>query len=405
MKYFFLLLFPIFLFADVEVGSDVLFKEGRADKLFLGKKIGLVTNSTAINKNCQLTLDRLRPYGVKVIFSPEHGFYGDVYADKAVADGKIDQIPLYSLEGERRRPTGEMLKGINVLVYDIQDIGSRSYTYLSTLFYCMEESAKRGIKFVVLDRPNPLGGLIVDGPSVEEKWRSFLGYINVPYCHGMTVGELAHLFNEEYNVGADLIVIPMKGWKRSMTFTQTGLPWVPTSPQIPEQDTPFFYSTTGLIGHCSLTSVGIGYTLPFKIVGAPWIDANCFAAKLNEQQLPGVEFRPFYFRPFFGKFKMDLCRGINIIITDASVFLPVTTQYTIMGVLKALYPAKFKEAIEKVINSKSQKEVFNKLNGTEDILEIIYHEKYFIWRMKQRFQKDREAFLPIRAKYLNPNYN
>jgi len=184
------------------------------------------------------------------------------------------------------------------LLFDVQDIGTRSYTFISTLFYCMEEAAKASIPFIVLDRPNPMGGIVVDGPLLDEEWRSFLGYIKVPYCHGMTIAELALFFNEEYKVGCKLTVIPMRGWKRTMVFTQTGLPWMPTSPQIPEADTPFFYPATGLIGHCSIVNIGIGYTLPFKLVGAPWVEAEKFADALNQQKLPGVYFSLFITVPF-----------------------------------------------------------------------------------------------------------
>ncbi len=394
--------------AEVTLGVDVLFDEGLDVKLFKGKRLGLVSNQTAINRECKTTLDILKnhpqKYLLKALFAPEHGFYGDVYSDESVSDQKIGSIPVYSLHGQTRRPTNEMLKNIDVLIFDIQDIGSRSYTYLSTLCYCMEEAAKRHIKVVVLDRPNPLGGTLVDGPLLEEKWRSFIGYINVPYCHGMTIGELAHFFNGEYQIECDLEVIPMKGWNRSMTFRDTGLMWVPTSPQIPEEDTPFFYPTTGLIGQCSLLSIGIGYTLPFKIVGAPWIDAVKFAKQLNSQKLPGVYFQPFYFRPFFGKFKSEDCQGVRIVMTHPLVYLPVTTQFTVMGVLKNLYPKKFDEAMQTVLASNHRKETFHKLNGNENILKLVCEEKFFVWKIRDIFKKDREKFLISRKKYLSPAY-
>lgn len=393
------------LFGAVQLGIDTLFENYDCLK---NKNVGLITNHTAINSRFESTVDifkKRKDFKLVAVFAPEHGLYGDHYADNLVADSELEGIPLYSLHGKTRRPTDKMLANVDVLVFDIQDIGCRSYTYISTLFYSMEEAAKRNIKVVVLDRPNPLGGQIVDGPLLEEKWRSFLGYINIPYCHGMTVGELARFFNEEYHVGTDLVVIPMKGWKREMTFEKTGLRWMPTSPQIPEGDTPFFYPTTGLIGQLSLTSIGIGYTLPFKIVGAPWLNGEKLALKLNELKLPGVNFTPFYFRPFFGKFKSQECQGVKIFVTDAKSFLPVTTQYAILGVLKTLYPKQFKEALDGMMEVASKKESFNKLNGSEEILRIISQENYFIWKIRERFQKDKEKFLPIRRKYLNPSYS
>lgn len=400
--------FNSFLFAEVKVGVDVFLEEGYDEIYLKGKKVGVITNHTAINKELKTTLellqDKPKMYQIVAIFAPEHGFYGDAYACEKVMDCKLGSISVYSLHGEHRRPTSEMLKDVDVLIYDIQDIGTRSYTFASTLFYCMEEAAKRKIKVIVLDRPNPLGGEIVDGPLLEEKWRSFLGYINVPYCHGMTIGELATFFKHEYHIDCQLHVIPMRGWRRDMSFKETGLTWVPTSPQIPEEDTPFYYPATGLLGHCSLASIGIGYTLPFKLVGAPWIDGEVFAEKLNAQKLPGVHFQPFYFRPFFGKFKQENCQGVKIVIIDKRHYLPVTTQYVMMGVLKNLYPEAYTKAMAELKNSKSKKETFNKLNGTDEILTLMTDKKYFIWELRERFQEDRKAFLKLRKKYLQPTY-
>ena len=207
----------------------------------------------------------LRKKGVflKALFSPEHGLTGLAYSWEKVKDHKEDGIPVYSLHGETRRPTAAMLKDLDVLIYDIQDIGVRPYTYISTLFYSMEEAAKRHMQFVVLDRPNPINGHMIDGPMLEEQWRSYIGYINIPYCHGMTIGELAEYFNAEYKIGCNLKVVAMEGWSRDMTFKDTGLHWVPTSPHIPEAETPLFFATTGLIGELNIVNIGIGYTLPF----------------------------------------------------------------------------------------------------------------------------------------------
>jgi uncharacterized protein YbbC (DUF1343 family) len=405
---FVLCIFQTVLAASVKVGADFLF-EDEWFKLLKGKKIGLVTNQSAINTKLQTTFDLLKEqqkdFSLVSVFAPEHGFYGSAYACAYVEDQSIENIPLYGLFGVRRRPTADMLAKINLLVFDLQDIGSRSYTFVSTLFYCMEEAAKASIPVIVLDRPNPMGGLIVDGPMVEEKWRSFLGYINVPYCHGMTIGELASFFNQEYHIGCDLKVIRMKGWKREMLFSETGLAWVPTSPQIPEPDTPFFYPATGLIGHCSLANIGIGYTLPFKLIGAPWIDANQLAENLNLQKLPGVFFQPCHFRPFFGKFKLKNCQGVRIIITSPHDFLPVTTQFTILGVLKNLYPKDFKECLSDLESNSEKKEIFHKICGSEEILKIITQEKYIIWKLRNLCSQARDSFMPLRRKYLFPEYS
>lgn len=392
----------------VKVGVDVVMGQDYADKL-KGKRIGLITNHTAVNSKFMSTADIFKKHaaakGYKLIalFAPEHGITGASYAEEMIEETKDDDgIPIYSLHGETRRPTEEMLKQVNLLVFDIQDIGSRSYTYITTLFYAMEEAAKRQIPIWVLDRPNPITGLIVDGPLLEEKWRSYIGYINIPYCHGMTVGELARYFNGEYKIGCKLEVVPMKGWQRWMSFQDTGLPWIPTSPYIPESNTAFFYPTTGILGVLRLVNIGIGYTLPFKIVGAPWIDAKVFAKNLNEQKFPGVHFEPFYYRPFYGRFAKKNCQGVLIVITDKAKFRPVTTQYLIIGILKSLYPKQFQDAIAA---AKADKEMICKVNGTEEIYRLITEEKNIVWKLRDVHLQEREKFLNSRKKYLTLSYS
>jgi uncharacterized protein YbbC (DUF1343 family) len=405
----FFLSFQTILPATVKVGADVFFEEGLYKGCLQGKRVGLITNQSAVNSKCQTTLelftDHKEEINLVALFAPEHGFYGDAYACENIQDKKIASIPLYSLHGTTRRPTVSMLETIDVLVFDIQDIGARSYTFISTLFYCIEEAAKHHITMIVLDRPNPMGGHVVDGPLLHEGLRSFVGYVNVPYCHGMTVAELAHFFNKEYNVGCSLTVVPMQGYKRGTPFQETGLIWVPTSPQIPEADTPFFYSTTGVIGHMSIVSMGVGYTLPFKLIGAPWISAEALASHLNEQKLPGVFFQPYHFRPFFGKFKLENCQGVRIVISDSNQFLPMTTQYTILGVLKRLYPKQFEQAIVALESSKYKKDLFDKLNGDKELFSLLKEERYIIWKLRALCEQAREYFLPIRKKYLLPDYN
>lgn len=400
-------LYPFFLGGVVQLGVDCLFSPAYQSVL-CGKQIGLVTNHTGVNSKGESTIDLFKKhakaysYSLKAIFAPEHGLTGVHYAAESVFDDKdFDGIPIYSLHGKYQRPSTEMLKGLSLLVYDIQDLGSRSYTYSSTLFYVMEEAARRRIPVVVLDRPNPLGGLLVDGPMLEEQWRSFVGYINVPYCHGLTIGELAHYFNEEYQVGCELFVIPMEGWKRHMTFEETGLLWIPTSPQIPESQTAFYYPTTGLIGELSLVNIGVGYTLPFKVIGAPWIDAKQYSEQLNAQHFPGVRFSPFHYRPFFGRFAGQVCHGVLILITDPHVYQPVTTQYLLMGMLKNLYPIAFQKALEE---SRSHREMFNKVNGTAEVYRILKEEKYLIWKLRALHQKEKSLYLLKREAYLIPNY-
>ena len=390
----------------VTVGIDVLLL--RNAHLLKGKRIGLITNHTAINGKMKLTVDILKEnaaakgFKLVALFAPEHGLYGAALAAEEVEDeSDPDGLPIYSLHGKTQRPTGDMLKNIDLLIYDIQDIGSRSYTYISTLFYVMEEAAKRHIPVIVTDRPNPINGVIVDGPMLEDKFRSIVGYINVPYCHGMTIGELAQFFNSEYSVKCDLRVIPMDGWRRTMSFEDTGLIWIPTSPHIPEASTAYYYPTTGFLGELQLVNIGVGYTLPFKLVGAPWIDATLFAKHLNSQKFPGVYFRPFYYKPFYGRFAHELCQGVQIIITDTHVYQPIQTQYLLMGILKSLYPEKFKDAMAQ---SKSRKDMFCKVTGTEEVYRILNDKKYVVWDLKDLHKKQRQDFMKVREKYLNSNY-
>lgn len=397
---------PLEAKAHVKPGIEVLLKEPYIQEL-KGKKIGLILNHTAVSSTLEHTLDLLKArenaigFKIQALFAPEHGLDGNCYAYEDVKDSCKMEIPTFSLHGKTRRPTEEMLKGLDLLIYDIQDIGSRSYTYTTTLFYVMEEAAKKNIKVLVLDRPNPLGGELIDGPMLDENLRSMVGYVNVPYCHGMTIGELAYFFNEEYRIHCPLKIIPMDGWKRSMSFEDTGLTWIPTSPQIPEPTTVFYYPTTGMLGELSLSSIGIGYTLPFKIVGAPWIEAKAFAKALNGHHFKGVRFEPFYFRPFFGKFAHQNCEGVLICITDKKMYKPVSTQFLIAGTLKSLYPEQFKEAL---LASQKKKEIFEKVCGSKEIYQIISEKPYIIWPLITFHENEKKIFLEKRKKYLNPNY-
>lgn len=410
LRYLILLLIfssPLQAVPKVKVGIDQLMEENYAP-LLKGKKIGLITNHTAINSNLVSTIDVLKTnapkkgYSLVALFSPEHGITGAVYAEQIINESKdIDNIPIYSLYGKTQRPTEKMLKGINLLIFDIQDIGTRSYTYISTMFCAMEEAAKKKIPFIVLDRPNPINGKVIDGPMLEEKWRSIVGYVNVPYCHGMTIGELARYFNAEYEIGCKLEVVPMKGWKRKMSFQDTGLAWIPTSPNIPEASTAFYYPTTGILGELGLVNIGIGYTLPFKVIGAPWINADQFARHLNQQKFPGVYFKPFHFRPIYGRFAKENCQGVLIVVKDPLTFKPVSTQYLLIGMLKSLYPTQFQTAIA---TAKKRKETLCKLNGTEEVYKLLTEEKLIAWKLCDIGAKERNEFIKVRKQYLIEAY-
>lgn len=396
-----LVCFSLFSSPKVELGADRFFEEPFLSQLN-GKKVAIVTNHTGIDSSLRSTVDRLLDfqgsYQVVAIFSPEHGFAGVSYAAENVSHSEVGKVPCYSLHGDHRRPTEEMLKGIDVIIYDMQEVGARCYTYTTTLYYVMEEAAKRKIEVIVLDRPNPIGGVIVDGPMLELEERSFVSYLNIPYCHGMTIGELAQFFNHEYQIGCRLKVVPMKGWKREMRFQETGLVWVPTSPQIPEDDTPLYYPATGILGELELVNIGVGYTLPFKIVGAPWIQADRMTKALSNQKLSGVQFLPFHFKPFFGPYKHQECHGVRIVVTDVTSFRPVTTGYLIMGVLKSLYPKEVAQRLKKMPNSK--KIMFNHINGTSRIWDLFFNELYPGWKMASIDLDARKAFMEKRKKYL-----
>src|SRR6266567_8653231 len=287
--------------AQVQLGNEVLASGGF--KEFQGKRVGLITNPSGVTRNGESTVDLLRHApGVKLaaLFGPEHGVYGDVKAGENIAD-RVDRrtgLPIHSLYGTTRKPTPAMLKGLNALVYDLQDTGVRSYTFISTMGLAMEACAEAGVEFVVLDRPNPLGGERVEGPMVDDRFRSFVGQWNIPYAYGMTCGELARMINGEgwTKKACQLTVVPMSGWRRSMVWHDTGLPWVPTSPNVPRANSPLYYAATGLFGELaggSGASIGTRLKRPFECVIAPWLDANRMSAAMQGYGLRGISFPTF----------------------------------------------------------------------------------------------------------------
>ncbi|MDN3504672.1 MAG: DUF1343 domain-containing protein [Rhabdochlamydiaceae bacterium] len=390
---------------SVELGIDN-FLSHPIMKEIQGKKVGLITNQTGVDSKLKSTIEILTEndkINLVSLFCPEHGLKGTFYAGEKVESDSKKVIPLYSLHGATRRPTKAMLEGLDFLIYDIQDGGVRTYTYASTLYYVMEEAAKYNIKVVVLDRPNPISGEIVDGPMLDEKkWRSFIGYINVPYCHGMTIGELATLFNSQYCINCPLEVIKMKGYQRNMSFDQTGLPWIPASPNVPESNSPLFMATTGMIGELGIVNIGIGYTLPFKVVGAPWIDSEKFADHLNKQNLKGVRFLPYTFRPFFGSYKGKDCHGVLIKVTHLPSYKPLEVSFLLMGSLKSLYPKQVNNQIKNA--SQTQRDLFCKAAGNSSILKTLQDEKICAWKLIELCRTQSNSFLKTRSQYLFKEY-
>jgi uncharacterized protein YbbC (DUF1343 family) len=304
----------------VATGIEVL----RAKKFgpLVGKRVGLVTNQTGVDRHFQSTVDILASApGVKLaaIFSPEHGIRGTLDGDVAHGRDPRTGIRIHSLYGATRRPTDRMLAGLDALVFDIQDVGARFYTYISTMGYCMEAAARRGIPMLVLDRPNPIGGVRVEGPVMDPALTGFTGYHTLPNRHGMTVGELALMFNEERRIGCDLVVVAMDGWTRDQYFEDTGCPWVNTSPNIRSPGEAVLYAGIGALESTNL-SVGRGTDTPFEVIGAPWIDAPRLAGWLRERDLSGVRFTPVVYTPEASVHEGKRCHGVFITVTDRKAF-------------------------------------------------------------------------------------
>lgn len=396
------------LWGTVSLGSDQLFT-AQGLCLIQGKRIGLVTNQTGVTSTLRSTVELFEKKHaekfctLQAIFTPEHGLYGAEQANEKIGHAvTASGVPIYSLYGQYRRPTKAMLQGIDILVYDIQDIGSRPYTYATTLFYLIEEAAKYNIAVFVLDRPNPLGGLYVEGPMVEDTCRSFLGYVNVPYCHGMTIGELARFFNGEYHIGCKLTVIPMKGWQRWMRYEQTGLQWLPTSPNVPEPTTPAFFPATGMLGELQLVSIGAGCSQPFKVVTAPWIKNKEFAARLNQGGLKGVYFHPIRVKSTSGLYKNGLCEGVLIMITDKTAFNPVHVQFLLLDAIKALYPKKLCDILQ---NDNTTTHLFDIVAGSSEVRAILRRDSAPFAALCRHHAEKRKKFMVTRSKYLIPAYS
>lgn len=372
-------------------------------KILEGKKVGLITNPTGVDFKLKSTIDILyeaKNVNLVALFGPEHGVRGD-YAAGDKIETYIDpqtNLPVYSLYGNTRKPTTEMLKGIDVLVYDIQDIGCRSYTYISTMGLAMESAAENNIEFVVLDRPNPLGGLKVEGNLVEDGYYSFVSQFKIPYVYGLTCGELAKMLNEERMLNGGkkcrLIVVPMKNWKREMLFKETGLEWVLTSPHVPHEYSPQYYVSTGVMGELGIVSEGIGYTLPFQVFAAEWINANVLAKKMNSLNLDGVIFRPITIKPYYGGDVNKELHGVQIHILNSNKVNLMSLQFLFMQINNELYPDHnpFKMAERAALN------MFDKVTGTSKIREL------FVKRMKyddikDYLEKDIEKFKDVSKKY------
>ncbi|WP_435528656.1 exo-beta-N-acetylmuramidase NamZ family protein [Exiguobacterium profundum] len=375
----------------VELGVDRLMEN---PEILKGKRVGLITNPTGINAERTSIVDlfdQSDDFELTALYGPEHGVRGDAQAGSTVSSyiDDVTGLPVYSLYGATKKPTAEMLQDVDVLVFDIQDVGTRYYTYIYTMAYAMEAAAENDIPFVVLDRPNPQGGLRVDGPVLDPDYSSFIGLYPIPLKHGMTVGELARLFNTEYQIQADLEVVKMKGWKRSMMYEDTGLPFVMPSPNMPTTDTVNVYPATGLFEGTNL-SEGRGTTKPFQLIGAPYIKAHDYANELNELELPGVAFRAASFTPTFSKHAGKLTHGVEVYVTDPARFESTRTGIAMIQTAHDMYPDDFEflanDFITKLTGNAYVKDMILEGAPLEDIL--------------MKIEDERDAFLPIRKEYL-----
>ncbi len=382
----------------VLTGIDVLEQENF--ETVRGKGLGLITNPTGVTRDLRSTVDVLhsrRDFKLLALFGPEHGIRGDVYGGDKVRDGTdpVTGLPEYSLYGQTRKPTADMLRGIDALVYDIQDVGCRSYTFISTMAECMEAAAEHNVEFIVLDRPNPLTGNRIEGNILDPAFRSFVGKFEIPYVYGLTCGELAKLLNEEgmltNGVKCKLTVVKMKGWRRGMWFDETGLPWVPTSPHVPHSRTAMFYAATGIMGELHVISEGVGYPLPFELAGAPWVSATLFADLLNKRQLPGVHFRPMTFKPYYGPHEKTRCGGVQIHITDRDKVNLVAIQFHIMDVHQKLYE-------KHLLFGGRRDSMFDKACGT-DMVRNMFKEGRSAEEVLKAWDTGAEKFRALHAEY------
>jgi uncharacterized protein YbbC (DUF1343 family) len=325
----------------VTLGSEVLFDKG----LLAGRTVGLVSNPASIDASFCHVVERAERAGVRIgaLFGPQHGFRSDLQENMIESPHGSDarrRIPVFSLYSETREPTAEMLAGLDALVIDLQDVGTRIYTYIYTMANCLRAARRHGLPVVVCDRPNPIGGVAVEGPMLEPGFESFVGQYPIPMRHGLTVGEAARLFNDQFGIGAKLEVVAMQGWQRRQWFDQTGLPWVMPSPNLPTLESAVVYPGTVLFEGTNV-SEGRGTTRPFELVGAPWVDAEPFAAAMNARRLPGVHFRPAVFEPTFHKHAGVSCGGCQIHVTDREAFQPVAAGVALLEAFRETDPQAF----------------------------------------------------------------
>ena len=390
---FFLLHFATSVSAtQVQMGVDVFLEHHT--HLVADARVGLITNPTGRTKTGTTTIDALQQHpdvNLVALFAPEHGIKAQEEAGKIVGDTQLDSLPVFSLYGRgSKRPKKAALDRVDVLIYDIQDVGSRAYTYIWHLAEVMAAAAEHDKRVIVLDRPNPLGGLTVDGPITEDKWLSFIGLYPVPRAYGLTVGELARYLNREHLLACSLTVVPMDGYQRNTRWTDIGRGWIPPSPNIPSPESAITFAATGTAGELGTLHIGIGTDMPFQIVGAPWINAPKSTRTLNALQLPGVQFQPIIFEPDTWLFRNQKVQAIFLDVTDPIAFRPTRTEIAILAHLIATYP-QFKIPQDRY-------DRFDRAMGTSTVREALLkgHTAQQIW---EQWESGLEKFSAVREKY------
>lgn len=411
---------PLTVNPKVRLGNEVLFDDPEFRRLIEGKRVGIITNPTGVNSKFESTIDRIHNHPgttVTALFAPEHGLRGAETAGESVRSGRDEATgaPVWSLHGTGpdgkplRKPGPETLKNVDVLVYDIQDIGNRSYTYVGTMEKCMEAARENKIPFVVLDRPNPMGGDFVDGNVLDPAFQSLVGWAPVPYLYGMTPGEMARWMNDNSTmtlegktvpIGSDLTVVPMKGWTRSMKWWDTGLPWIPTSTHMQKPEVCWHIAATGTFGELHSVNEGVGYPAPFEYVGAPWIKSEELAEELNSRNLPGLYFRPAHYKPYYGTYKGEECGGVQLLILDYAQARPVEAGMHVLEALLKLYPEA--DVLHAGTNDKAKLarvSMFNKVMGTDAVRQALLAGKS-AREIAEGWKAEREAWVQNSRSYL-----
>jgi len=385
----------------MKLGLDLIL-ESRLD-LISGCRIGLIVNPSSVDGRLAHAADLFWNHpqvNLTALFGPQHGIRAETQDNmiewRSFSD-KRTGLPAFSLYGETRKPSPDMLAGVDVLVFDVQDVGTRVYTFIYTMALAMEAAREAGKRLIVLDRPNPINGIQIEGSTLEPEFASFVGMFPIPMRHGMTIGELALLFNREFGIGCDLEVVRMEGWKRTAWHDQTGLPWVMPSPNMPSLDTATVYPGCVLVEGTNI-SEGRGTTRPFEIIGAPFVDPYDLIGLLHAQELPGVRFRPLYFQPTFNKFEGQACGGIQLHVTDRTAFRPVITGIAVIAAIHNLWPEHFawkeppyeyvfdKPPIDVIAGTAKLRELIEKGSTIVDIEESSLHES-------EQFQGLRRPYL------------